>query len=293
MASIGSELLVHASSPSNVHRAGGIRLKEATPTSRGTLPLVSVITAVFNGEQYLKECLDSVANQDYPNVEHIVIDGGSTDGTLNLLEKYNDQIAFWKSECDNGIYDAWNKGLTESRGEWICFLGADDKFLPGAINSYMSLAKLNPDAEFLSSRIQIEYPFGYVKVAGVPWRWRKFARFMCAVHVGSMHRRSMFERNGIFDTSYKSAADYEFLLRARSTLKAAFMPDVTAAMRAGGASASRQALQEKARAKVVTGGRNKALTLLELVLDYAQFAARPFLYSARGIVVRHGRAGSR
>jgi glycosyltransferase involved in cell wall biosynthesis len=257
------------------------------------LPLVSVITAVFNGERYLEQCLESVANQDYPNVEHIVIDGGSDDGTLQILEEFSARIAFWKSERDNGIYDAWNKGLAESRGEWICFLGADDEFLPHAISSYMTLAELNPDAEFLSSRLQVVYPSGYVKTVGEPWRWNRFARFMCAVHVGSMHRRSLFERNGVFDTSYKSAADYEFLLRARGGLKAAFTPDVTVTMRAGGASATRQALQEKARAKVVTGGRNKVLTSIELLLDNAQYAARPLLYSLRGIAVQHRRTGGR
>jgi len=270
-------------------KTGGRRLNGAVAPDTNDRPLVTVITAVFNGAQTLADCLDSVLNQDYPNVEHIVIDGGSTDGSLEILGRYSDRISFWKSEPDNGIYDAWNKALKESNGEWICFLGADDQFLPHAISSYMSLAELNPEAEFLSSRIQIAYPHGFDKIAGEPWTWPRFARFMCAVHVGSMHRRDMFARYGVFNTSYKSAADYEFLLRPRSHLKAAFTPAVTVKMQAGGASTSLQALAEKAKAKVVTGGRSKVIASIELFLDDAQYFARPLLYSLRTLAARKRR----
>ncbi len=270
-------------------RCGGMRLRGFAPTSTPTQPLVTVITAVFNGKQTLTDCLDSVLSQDYPNVEHIVIDGGSTDGTLEILERYSDRIAFWKSEPDDGIYDAWNRGLKVSRGEWISFLGADDRFMPHAISSYMTLAKLNPSAEFLSSRICIAYPQGFDKTAGDPWAWPRFLRFMCTAHVGCMHRRKLFEKYGVFDTSYKSGADYELLLRARSQLKAAFTPAITATMQAGGASSTLQALKEKAKAKIVTGGRSKVIASIELFLDDAQYIARPLLYWLRGLVRRNRR----
>lgn len=285
-----SEKTSRESSPrSDLYRAGGRRLSGAGPTGSKNKPLVTVITAVFNAEGSLAKCLDSVLNQDYPNVEHIVMDGGSSDGTLEILGRYSDRIAFWKSEPDRGIYDAWNKGLKESHGEWICFLGADDEFLPHAISSYMKLAELNPRAEFLSSRIRVAYPDGFDRTAGEPWTWSRFARFMCAVHVGSMHRRDLFERYGVFDTSYKSAADYEFLLRARSDLKAAFTPAVTVTMEAGGASTTLQALKEKARAKIATGGRSKIMASIELFLDDAQYIVRPLLYSGRAFAARNRR----
>jgi glycosyltransferase involved in cell wall biosynthesis len=274
---------------SELYRAGGRRLRGAVPVGSKDKPLVTVITAVFNAERSLASCLDSVLNQDYPNVEHIVIDGASSDGTLEILGRYSDRIAFWKSEPDRGIYHAWNKGLRESHGEWICFLGADDEFLPHAISSYMTLAEGNPGAEFLSSRIRITYPRGFDKTAGEPWTWPRFARFMCAVHVGSMHHRGLFERYGVFDTSYKSAADYEFLLRARSDLKTAFTPAVTVAMQAGGASTTLQALKEKAKAKIVTGGRNRVKASIELFLDDAQYIVRPLLYSMRAFSARNRR----
>jgi hypothetical protein len=272
------------SSPrTGVSKAGGRRFSGAVAAGSKNMPVVTVITAVFNGEKTLANCLDSVLIQDYPNVEHVVMDGGSTDGTLEILERYSDRIAFWKSEPDEGIYDAWNKGLKEARGEWISFLGADDQFLPHAISAYMALAELNPRAEFLSSRIRIAYPQGFEKTAGEPWTWSRFSRSMCAVHVGSMHRRDLFEKYGVFDTSYKSAADYEFLLRPRGRLKAAFTPAVTATMRAGGSSSTLQSLNEKAKAKIVTGGRNRIIASIEMLLDDAQFLVRPALYFLRAL----------
>jgi glycosyltransferase involved in cell wall biosynthesis len=92
--------------------------------------------------------MESILRQDYPNIEHIVLDGGSSDGTVDVLRKYDDRIALWKSEPDRGIYDAWNKGLALARGEWICFLGADDEFLSGAVSAYMEFASQNPVAEY-------------------------------------------------------------------------------------------------------------------------------------------------
>src|SRR5580658_10502272 len=101
-------------------KCGGKRLQGVLPEGKPNQPLVSVITAIFNGQPYVAGCLDSVIAQDYPNIEHIVMDGESNDGTVEVLRSYDDRIAFWRSERDRGIYDAWNKALLETRGEWIC-----------------------------------------------------------------------------------------------------------------------------------------------------------------------------
>ena len=220
-------------------------------------------------------CLESVLRQDYPNIEHIVIDGGSSDGTLEVLKQYEDRIALWRSEPDKGIYDSWNKALLEARGEWICFLGVDDEFLPGAVDAYMTLAASNPQAEYLSSRVRIVHATGYVRILGCPWTWRKFAKAMCAPHVGTMHRRSLFQRLGNYDTSYRIVADYELLLRARETLCTAHMRVITVMMRAGGVSCASIALDEAARAKIATGGRNKALSNVELYMEKCISLIRP------------------
>ena len=208
-----------------------------------------------------------------------MIDGGSTDGTVDVLQRYDQRVSLWKSEPDKGVFDAWNKALLEARGEWICFLGVDDEFLPGAISAYMKLAANNPQAEYLSSRVKWLHPSGYERILGGPWEWRSFSRWMCTAHAGSMHRRRLFERLGNYDISYRMVGDYEFLLRARSRLNTAYMTLVTVLMRAGGVSDARQALVEQARAKVAAGGRNKLLAVLELHFANAKFALHPLRHA--------------
>lgn len=92
-------------------------------------PKISIITVVFNGEKYLEETIQSVINQTYDNVEYIIIDGGSTDGTLDIIKKYEEQVDYWVSEKDTGIYDAMNKGIKVFKGDYINFLNAGDSFV--------------------------------------------------------------------------------------------------------------------------------------------------------------------
>lgn len=255
--------------------SGGTRLNQKAASESRDVPLVTVITAVLNGADTIKVCLESVLRQDYPNIEHIVLDGGSSDGTVDVLQQYDDWIALWRSEPDKGIYDAWNKALLEARGEWICFLGADDEFAPGAVNAYMTLAAKEPQAEYLSSKIKIVHPSGYVRILGSPWTWRKFSNSMCTMHAGTMHRRSLLDRLGPYDISYRIVADYELLLRARERLNTAYMPVITVKMKAGGVSLTREALEEQARAKVATGGRSSLRAGIELRIAKAKYLLRP------------------
>ena len=262
--------------PETAPQSGGRRLRGIVAESRAGLPLVTVVTSIFNGLPYVAGCLESVLQQDYPNIEHIIMDGGSKDGTIDVLRQYDDRIALGKSEPDKGIYDAWNKALAEARGEWICFLGCDDELLPGAVSAYMALAVKHPDAEYLSSQVRWVHSSGYINPGhGKPWSWKKFSRAMCVAHPGSMHRRSLFERLGNYDTSYRGAADYELLLRARDTLKTAFMPIPTAMMRAGGTSDSSAMLAEGTRAVIETGGRNPLLAQIELRYLQLKFRLGP------------------
>jgi glycosyltransferase involved in cell wall biosynthesis len=243
-------------------------------TGSADRPLVTVVTAVLNGQPYIARCLESVLRQDYPNIEHIVLDGGSTDGTLDVLEQYSDRIALWRSEPDKGIYDAWNKALLEARGEWICFLGSDDEFLPGAITAYMAQVAQNPKAEYLCSEAKFRAASGKERVIGRPWKWHEFLRRMDICHVGSMHKRTLFQQFGEFDSSYRIAGDYEFLLRARSELRTAFLPAKTVYVRAGGVCHSPRVMYEAYRAKHETGGLSKLFALFDLSRDVAHYNAR-------------------
>lgn len=107
---------------------GGLRTKGYFKKSFDDKPLISIITVVFNGEKYLEETIQSVINQTYSNVEYIIIDGGSSDGTLDIIKKYEERIDYWVSEKDNGIYDAMNKGIDIASGEWLNFMNAGDSF---------------------------------------------------------------------------------------------------------------------------------------------------------------------
>lgn len=105
-------------------------MKYNGPNKKG-YPLISIITVTFNATKHLQRCIDSIRKQTYPAIEHIIIDGGSTDDTVGLLEENNEHIAFWKSEPDRGIFHAMNKGLEHVKGDWIYFLGSDDSLYPG------------------------------------------------------------------------------------------------------------------------------------------------------------------
>lgn len=207
-------------------------------------PLLTVIVAVFNGAATLQQCIDSVASQTYPNKELIVIDGGSKDGTVNMLKENQGNISYWVSEPDSGIYDAWNKGLAQAKGDWICFLGADDFFWNENVLSQAAehLTKLPPDIRVAYAQIMLLNSAGEcVYQVGEPWEKIKsrFRKIMCIPHQGVMHRRSLFERHGKFDESFRIAGDYELLLRELKIADAIFMPDIVmTAMRQGGVSSS-------------------------------------------------------
>lgn len=230
-------------------REGGLRLEGV---SKGLLPgnpLVTIITATFNIEGCLPHTIESIRNRTYKNIEWIVVDGASTDGTIELLRQNEDAIDYWISEPDNGIFDAWNKGVSLANGEWIAFLGAGDSYKAEAIEGYINAIKacsIRPD--FVSSRVSFVNNRGMaVRVKGAPFEWELFKNYMTIAHVGAFHHRSLFERYGLFEKSYVSAADYEFLMRCGSSLKTLYLDMVTAEMVVGGASDSYVGLKEAYR----------------------------------------------
>jgi glycosyltransferase involved in cell wall biosynthesis len=244
----------------------------------GVAPLFTVITAVSNGAAAIEQAILSVVGQSYRDFEYIIVDAASSDGTVRVLERFSDHIDYWRSEPDSGIYDAWNKAVRLARGQWIAFLGADDGYYRDALENYAQFLARHDDAalHYLSSRVDLMLDGHRVSTVGKAWNWAGFSRYMCVAHVGSMHHRSLFERYGAFDSSYRICGDYELLLRPRAALRAAFLPSVTARMTYGGISTSRprRALREAERAKRTSGGRAAWLCALEFQYALAKALIR-------------------
>lgn len=229
-------------------------------------PLVTIITAVYNGEKFLAQTINSVINQTYNNIEFIIVDGGSTDGTLDIIRRFQGHIAHWLSEPDKGVYDAWNKGVDLATGRWIAFLGSDDVLYPDAVENYILYIQQFPvhGLDYVSSKVNlVDDDLKPLRTIGKPWKWKAFLKYNNLAHVGSFHHRRLFEKFGRYDYRYKIAGDYEFLMRSGRHLKAAFMDDVTVKMRTSGISDNIKALSETRHVKIHSGGRNRALSYLE------------------------------
>lgn len=225
-------------------------------------PLLTVIVAVFNGSKTLQQCIDSFAQQTYKNKELIIIDGGSQDATVDLLKKNNELINYWISESDQGIYDAWNKGLAHVNGDWICFLGADDYFWNGEVMSKVAqyLDGIPSSEDVAYGQVMLLNDSGRDMYAvGEPWDdiKERFKQVMCIPHQGVFHRRTLFERSGQFDPSFRIAGDYELLLRELKKNNAVYIPVIVTGMRQGGISNKQEntikALREIRRAQKVHG----------------------------------------
>jgi len=221
--------------------------------------MFSVVTCVANGAATIEKTIKSVLGQTHRDFEYLVIDAQSSDGTPDILARYDDQIDYWCSEPDAGIYDAWNKALRQARGTWIAFLGCDDEFYADALLKYSQLLSRfgHEPLHYVSSRVDIMLNGRLLQTIGRAWKWPDFSKYMTVAHVGSLHHRSLFAQYGEFDTRYRICGDYELLLRPRADLRAAFLPESTAVASYGGVSNLKAgpALKEARRAKRTSGGR--------------------------------------
>lgn len=203
---------------------------------------ISVITAVYNNRATLADALDSVLAQDYPDTELIIIDGASTDGTLEVIRGYAGQLAHVVSEPDRGIYDALNKGIRLATGEVVGFLHSDDTFADNQVLSRIAAALADPGVDACYGDlyyVRHDDPARVVRHwrAG-PYHPRLLARGWMPPHPTFYARRALYERFGDFDLSYRIAADYDLMLRLLSQLtgQVVYLPQVLVRMRLGGIS---------------------------------------------------------
>ncbi len=201
---------------------------------------ISVITAVWNNCETVAQALESILAQTYTNVEMIVIDGASTDGTREVLERYRDKLAVLVSERDAGIYDALNKGIARATGDVIGFLHADDLLADSTVLARIAGA-------FSASVDGVYGDLLYVRKQNPTqtvryWRSRPFTPDLCGkgwmpAHPTLYLRRAVYQRHGQFDTSYRIAADYDFMLRIlKAGTRVVYLPAVLVKMRVGGVS---------------------------------------------------------
>lgn len=203
---------------------------------------ISVITATWNCEATVVDCLNSVAEQTWPLREHVVIDGASSDNTVAILDRYRSQLAVLVSEKDAGIYDALNKGIARSTGDVIGFLHADDLFAHRDVLSHVALAFSDPAVGAVYGDLQ------YVRQGDVnhvvrnwqsmPFNRRNLPRGWMPPHPTLYVRREWYAQIGNFDTKYRISADYFSVLQLFShpNLNPAYLPEVMIKMRLGGAS---------------------------------------------------------
>ncbi|CAK8715271.1 glycosyltransferase family 2 protein [Candidatus Electrothrix laxa] len=186
--------------------------------------VVNVIIASYNSAKTLQGCLDSIYVQTYPAIRIIIIDGGSTDSTVNILKNNESRLTYWESEKDRGIYHAWNKALLHTSGEWVCFLGSDDCWAyPDAISD-MIFKGNNEHSDIVSGReAQVNERHVVKKIKGIPWSWQSLQRFHSIAHPGMMHRRKIFDSYGNYNEKYKIAGDYDFTLRLGPSVKSSFV----------------------------------------------------------------------
>jgi glycosyltransferase involved in cell wall biosynthesis len=248
--------------------------QKAVPDRR---PLVSVVVATFDAADALTRCIDSVSSQIGCDAEMVVIDGGSTDGTVDIIRAASDQLGYWVSEPDGGVYDAWNKAVARARGDWLCFLGADDRLAdPYALARMAPHLRPRPERVAYAITHVVDATGEVAAVMGRPWPETRaaLALRMSLPNPSTFYHRALFDEHGRFDTSFRIAGDYEFLLRELPDADAIYVDELVTIMAAGGLSqdpATRPlSAREAARARRMHGlSAWPAGALVELAGAYA------------------------
>lgn len=198
-------------------------------------PLVSVITPCWNSAMYIEQTILSVINQTYINIEFIIIDGGSSDNTVEIIKKYRDSIAYWVSEPDDGMYHAINKGMSRAKGQIIAYLNSDDLYYPDTVSKAVGFLNDNPTADLIYGNLD------FINIAGIKlfthiypaFNWDRFvgANYAMIGQPSAFWRRGLLEKVGMFDESLRMASDFDFFIRAGKVAKLVHVPDVLAAFR--------------------------------------------------------------
>jgi glycosyltransferase len=203
---------------------------------------VTIITVTYNSARYLQQCIDSVVRQSYPDIEHIVIDGQSTDGTLDIIKNFDNHIAKWVSESDNGMYDAINKGMQMATGEIIGILNSDDMLASPDVIEKIVQCFIDRDVDSLYGDLVYIDKANTNKIIrywkGMPYNRFRFHYGWMPAHPTFYFRRDLLKDLGGYESHYFTAADYEFMARYlfRYRISSTYLPVLIVKMRVGGQS---------------------------------------------------------
>lgn len=190
--------------------------------NQGTFPLVSIVTVTYNAIETIEQTILSVINQDYPNIEYIIIDGGSTDGTIDVIKKYEKSLSYWISEPDKGLYDAMNKGIVKATGEWITMRNSGDVFAEKDSLSKLFKEDIDDDITFVHADCYRTTPWGwyYQKPSDISM----YKETMPIVHPATFVR-TIYHKSHLFDLRYKVNADYNLVYEAcENKIKFKYVP---------------------------------------------------------------------
>jgi glycosyltransferase involved in cell wall biosynthesis len=256
---------------------------------------ISIITATFNSATTLRDTLDSVAGQDHPSVEHIIVDGKSTDSTVDIIKSYL-HVANWVSETDRGLYDAINKGIGMSKGDVVGILNSDDFYPRNTVLSDIARAFEDPEVDAIIGDIAFVRPENLDKVirhySSARFHPRKFAAGYMPAHPSFYVRKKYYDAYGLYKLDYKIAADYELLMRFMHThgIRFKYLPEILVYMRTGGVSnatpMSRYVLnQEIVRACAENGVRTSmarlSLKYFNKIFEYIKPMVKPVTGAAK------------
>lgn len=198
------------------------------------MPRISVITPSYNQARYLERTICSVLDQNYPNLEYIIIDGGSTDGSVEIIKKYEKYLKYWISEPDHGQSHAINKGLSHSTGEWVCWQNSDDIFYPQAFHTIAKIVKRNTKAILVVGNMMLidEYDREIRDVCYVRPTYRSIlAEGMVLTNQAAFWKRDVHKVIGYFDETLNYGFDYEWFLRLLNYGKAIHINRIFGALR--------------------------------------------------------------
>ena len=179
-------------------------------------PRITVVTPSFNQAAYLERTICSVLDQGYPNLEYIIVDGGSTDGSVDIIRRYADRLSWWVSEPDRGQTDALNKGLRRATGEWVAWQNSDDIYYPGAFHDLSAAAARHPRVGLVIGDMMLidehDHPLRDIRYVTPSYK-ALLAEGMLLANQAAFWRRSLQEETGLLDVRYHCSFDYEWFLR--------------------------------------------------------------------------------